>query len=87
MPVSRGAHARVAQRFLKEKDQVVTTMSLNTNDHARGGAVRSSDEKAVASEPDYLIVAAQRHKLYVTLCYGRPWLGFHWRLTSDCENL
>jgi len=31
----------------KGKDQVVTTMSLNTNDHARGGAVRSSDEKAV----------------------------------------
>jgi hypothetical protein len=30
----------------KGKDQVVTTMSLNTNDHARGGAVRSSDEKA-----------------------------------------
>lgn len=31
----------------KGKDQVVTAMSLNTNDHARGGAVRSSDEKAV----------------------------------------
>ena len=29
------------------KDQVVKAMSLNTNDHARGGAVRSSDEKAV----------------------------------------
>ena len=29
------------------KDQGVTPMSLNTNDHARGGAVRSSDEKAV----------------------------------------
>jgi len=31
----------------KGKDQVVTAMSLNTYDHARGGAVRSSDEKAV----------------------------------------
>ena len=31
----------------KGKDQVVKAMSLNTNDHARGGAVRSSDEKAV----------------------------------------
>ena len=50
------------------KDQVVTAMSLNTNDHARGGAVRSSDEKAVmalerrncviqsemSDQPDYL---------------------------------
>lgn len=31
----------------KGKDQVVTAMSLNTNGHARGGAVRSSDEKAL----------------------------------------
>jgi hypothetical protein len=31
----------------KGKDQVVTTMSLNTNDQVRGGAVRSSDEEAV----------------------------------------
>ena len=52
----------------KGKDQVVTAMSLNTNDHARGGAVRSSDEKAVmalerrncviqsemSDQPDYL---------------------------------
>ena len=31
----------------KGKDQVVTTMRLNTNDQVRGGAVRSSDEEAV----------------------------------------
>ena len=31
----------------KEKDQVATTMRLNTDDQVRGGAVRSSDEKAV----------------------------------------
>lgn len=31
----------------KGKDQVVTTMSLNTNDQVRGGAVRSSEEEAV----------------------------------------
>ena len=31
----------------KGKDQVVTTMSLNTNDQIRGVAVRSSDEEAV----------------------------------------
>jgi hypothetical protein len=52
----------------KGKDQVVITMSLNTNDHVRGGAVRSSDEEAVmalerrncviqsdkSDQPDYL---------------------------------
>ena len=31
----------------KEKDQVATTMRLNTDDQVRGGAVRSSDEEAV----------------------------------------
>lgn len=31
----------------KGKDQVVTTMRLNTNDQVRGGAVRSSNEEAV----------------------------------------
>ena len=31
----------------KGKDQVVTTMRLNTNDQVRDGAVRSSDEEAV----------------------------------------
>ena len=31
----------------KGNDQVVATMSLNTNALARGGAVRSSDEEAV----------------------------------------
>lgn len=32
---------------VKGKDQVVTTMRLNTNVWVRGGAVRSSDEEAV----------------------------------------
>jgi len=34
----------------KEKDQVATTMRLNTDDQVRGGAVRSSDEDRADSK-------------------------------------